>query len=250
MKYSPKYFKDNLPKWKWKKDPLISKIFYRPVSFLTASICANLNISANAVSYFSALIAVIATVCFLFNSYTAAIVGAILINIWLILDCTDGNLARSVRSQPMGEFADSISSYILVAFMFNTMGFYVFNNGGSIISSKNAVILLLGAFASTFDTLSRLIFQKFQAISKEYFESKGIKKKEGNSDGVINKIRVRVDAEIGLGGILPLAVLLGTIFNFLDIVIILWCLYYGLLFVSSTCFHIIKAMKITNNGEK
>lgn len=249
MKYSPKYFKDNLPKWKWKKDPLISKILYRPISFFTASLCANLNISANAVSYFSALIAVIASGCFLFNNHNIAIAGAVLINIWLILDCTDGNLARSVKAQPMGEFADSLSSYILVAFMFNSMGYYVYLNGGILVSKNNALILVSGAFASTFDTLSRLIFQKFQSIRKDYYESKGITKDDGISNSIVNKIRLRLDAEIGLGGILPLVTLLCTIFNFMDVVIILWCAYYGVLFVSSVCYHIVKAVMITKKEE-
>ncbi|MCI7766518.1 MAG: CDP-alcohol phosphatidyltransferase family protein [Oscillospiraceae bacterium] len=249
MKYSPKYFKNNLPRWKWKKDPVLSKLFYRPVSFLTASICANLNISANTVSYFSALLAAAASACFLFNSRSAAITGAVLVNVWLILDCTDGNLARSVKSQPMGEFADSISSYILVAFLFNAMGYYVYRKGGMFISSGCGIALIAGMFASSFDTLSRLIYQKFNAVKNDYYGSKGIKTDEGQSESKINKLRIRIDSELGLGGILPIAVLLGTVFDLLDAVLILWSAYYGALFVGSLMYHIFKAVSIAKTGE-
>ena len=58
MKYTPKYFYDNLPAWKRKKDPILSRLFYRPASFLTASIFSNLGIGANTVSYYSAKVIV------------------------------------------------------------------------------------------------------------------------------------------------------------------------------------------------
>ena len=32
-KYSPKYFKKDLPEWKRRKDPITSKFFYRRLSF-------------------------------------------------------------------------------------------------------------------------------------------------------------------------------------------------------------------------
>ncbi len=250
MNYSPKYFKENLPEWKRKKDPVVSKLFYRPVSFLTASICANLNISANAVSYFSAIIGVIASILFLFNNNLLAILGGVLVNIWLILDCTDGNIARSVKSQPMGGFADSVSSYTIVALIFNTMGYYVFHQGGVIFKEGTALILLLGALASTFDTLARLIFQKFQNSSDEYFRNKDMKANNEFEESKINKIRVRIDSEIGLGGILPLAILMGAIFNFLDIIILIWFLYYGGLCILSSLYNILKAIKITKSEDK
>lgn len=249
MKYSPKFFKENLPEWKRRKDPIFSKLFYRPVSFLTASICANLGISANAVSYFSAIIGVIAAILFLFNNNLFAILGGVLVNIWLVLDCTDGNIARSVKSQPMGEFADSVSSYTIVALIFNTIGYYVFQHGGYIFKEGSVLILLLGAFASSFDTLARLIFQKFQNISNDYFKSKNIEFDSKSEESKINKIRVRIESEIGLGGILPLCILLGAVFNFLDIIILIWFLYYGGLCILSSFYHILKAIKITKSED-
>jgi len=59
-KYTPKYFHDNMPEWKRVKDPFLSRIFYRPVSFLLASLCAKMGVGANAVSYWSAVVAIVA----------------------------------------------------------------------------------------------------------------------------------------------------------------------------------------------
>ena len=49
MKYSYTFFKNGLPEWKRTKDPILVKIFYRPVSFYLASLAANLHISANTI---------------------------------------------------------------------------------------------------------------------------------------------------------------------------------------------------------
>lgn len=158
MNYTPKYFKENLPEWKRKKDPILSRIFYRPVSFLFSSLFCHIGWTANMVSYFSALIAIIACVCFVFG---APIAGAILINIWLILDCSDGNIARSVKKEHYGDFADAMSSYICVGLMFVCIGFNVYQTGGIIFYAESPWIILLGALAGSSDSLMRLIYQKY-----------------------------------------------------------------------------------------
>ena len=98
MKYTINYFRKGLPDWKAKKDPFISRIFYRPVSMYVACWCSNIGLSANTVSYMSAVIAIWGCLSFLGGNHTLNIIGAILLNIWNILDCVDGNIARSVKN--------------------------------------------------------------------------------------------------------------------------------------------------------
>ena len=145
MHYTAKFFKDNMPEWKRKKDPILSRIFYRRVAFWLAARCANLEISANTISYFSAIIGIIACACFRPASWICHVIGAVLINFWLVLDCTDGNLARSVKSQPFGEFADGISSYILVGLMCSAIGITVFREGGVLFKAGNIWMVYVGA---------------------------------------------------------------------------------------------------------
>lgn len=251
MKYSPKYFKDTMPAWKRKKDPILSRIFYRPVAFVTSSIAANLGISANAVSYFSAIVAVIACCCFLPNIYALHIVGAVLINIWLILDCTDGNLARSVESQPFGEFADGISSYILVGLMCTMMGIAVFFEGGVLISPGNPWMILAGALASSSDSLMRLIYQKYKNTEREMAD-KGIVEIEKDirtDHDQVSSLRVRIEAELGVGGLLPIAILFAAIFHALDLIVFYCLLYYGASCVLASLIYIRKAIKHTKKYE-
>lgn len=250
MKYSPKYFSDNLPKWKKKKDPILSRIFYRPVSFLTASICANLKISANAVSYFSLLVGIASCALFFVNNYICNIVGAALVNVWLLLDCTDGNLARSVKKQPFGEFADSISSYVLVGLMGTAIGVCVFRQGGILFDSGCLWLLLLGVFASEGDTLMRLIYQKYKAVERDLSDN-GIIEPEldkRTDHSQVGSLRVRIEAELGIGGILPLMVLLTTIFHCLDITVFYCIVYYGGSCIVMSMLYIYKAIKKSRNS--
>ena len=244
MRYTAKYFKDNMPDWKKKKDPPLSRIFYRKVAFHWASIAANRGIDANTVSYFSMYIGIIACLLFLLNK-PAAIVGAILINVWLILDCTDGNLARSVKSQPFGEFADGISSYVVVGLMCTTMGFFVFQHGGVLFLKGNPWVLLLGAIASSSDTLMRLIYQKYKNTERDMVEKGGgeIEYDSRTDHSKVNSLRVRIESDLGLGGYLPIMVLLATIFNALDIVVLYCFIYYGGSCVVSSAITIKKAKK-------
>ena len=244
MKYTAKYFRDDMPEWKRKKDPILSRIFYRRIAFGTAAIAANIGISANTVSYFSAIVAVCACLCFLSANQLLHIIGAVLINIWLILDCTDGNLARSVKSQPFGEFADGISSYILVGLMCTMMGIAVYFEGGAVVPAGSPWIILVGALASSSDSLMRLIYQKYKNTERDMAD-KGIVKIENDvrtDHSQVGNLRVRIEAELGIGGLLPLAILIAAVFKALDIVVMYCFLYYGASCLIATLIYVRKAI--------
>lgn len=252
MKYNAKYFKDSLPDWKKKKDPILSRFFYRPISFYCASIATKIGISANAISYFSTMLGIVACLLYIPNSFKTRVIGAILINIWLILDCTDGDIARSVKKQPFGEFADGISSYILVGLMCITMAFSVYQTGGILFKAGTPWIILIGALASSSDTMMRLIYQKYQNTEKDMVEkgiiatAKDIRTDHNN----VGSFRVRVEAELGIGGILPIAILIATLFNMVDLIIIYCFVYYGLSCVASSLLFVMKAIKASRHQLK
>lgn len=247
MKYSPKYFKDNMPEWKRKKDPILSRLFYRPMAFVFASICARLGVNANDVSYFSAVVAVVGACLFLPDSYVCHVIGAVVVNFWLILDCTDGNLARSYRRQTFGEFADGISSYILVGLLCTMIGFATYWEGGLLVNAGCPYVILLGALASTSDTLMRLVYQKYKATERELSDEGFIEvEKDSREDhSKVGSLRVRIESELGIGGLLPLAILLATVFNSLDLIVFYCFFYYGLSCCTVLLLYVRKARKRT-----
>lgn len=229
-KYTAKYFRDNIPEWKWKKETILGALFYRRVSFYTAAFLANHNVSANTVSYLSGLVGLIGSALFLLPYRSAHIIGAILFNIWIIMDCTDGNLARNVKKQPFGEFADGLGSYILVAFMGSMIGVAAYFEGGLLIDAGCPWIILLGALGSTSDTLMRLIYQKYKATEIELANKKVIEisKDERLDHSKDRGWKMRLETEFGIGGILPFLTLVLSIFGYLDIIVFYIFTYYGL----------------------
>lgn len=245
FKYTPKYFSDNLPAWKKRKDPPLSRVLYRPLSFVTASIATRFGVSANAVSYFSLIIAIAACVLLVIPNRVCNIIGAVFVNLWLLSDCTDGNIARSVKKQPFGAFADSISSYLLVAFLGISLGIYDYFNEGLLISSGNIWLVLVGAMASISDTLMRLIYNKYKVSEREladegWIEHEVEKREDNNQSG---SLIVRIESDFGIGGWIPIFVLLSVIFNFVDIVTIYCCVYYGLSALVMISKYVRKAIK-------
>lgn len=246
-KYTAKYFWKSIPDWKKKKDPVLSQIFYRPLSCVTASIAANLGISANAVSYFSGMLAVIACFLFLIPQPWARVLGAVLINVWLLLDCTDGNLARSYKKQLFGEFADGISSYILVGLMCTCMSVAVFDTGGVLVPAGSVWIIVVGALASSADTMMRLIYQKFKATAADHQKEGTLPEQEDErtDHSKVGSLRVRLESELGIGGILPIAILIATLFHALDLIVIYCFVYYGGACAISSLMQIRRAIRLT-----
>lgn len=252
-KYNYRYFKDNLPEWKRVKDPITTRIFYRPVSFYCASIATKFNISANTISYFSTIISILACIFIAIPNHQLNIIGAILVNVWLILDCTDGNIARSIKKQPFGCFADGISSYILVALLCSSLGIAAYQNNGVLFSANSTIIIIiLGVLASTSDTLMRLIYQKYKSTEKELIDQGKMKAEvEKRTDEKQTKsLLVHLEADFGVGGILPIFVLLAAIFKAYDIVVIYCFIYYVGAGILMSLKYILKAIKNTKAIEE
>lgn len=250
MKYTPGFFRETMPEWKRRKDPPLSRLFYRRAGFACAALFANLGVSANAVSYISLLVGAAGCLLYLPRSFACHVAGALLINLWLVLDCTDGCIARSVKGQPFGDFADSSSSYTLVALMGSMMGVAAYFEGGALVAAGTPWIILVGALASTSDTLMRLIYQKYKNVERDMAD-RGIVQVERDlrtEHDQVDSLRVRVEQDLGIGGILPLLVLLGTVFHALDLVLFYCLAYYGAACALVFVTYIRKAVRAARNA--
>jgi phosphatidylglycerophosphate synthase len=205
---------------------------------------ARRGVTANTVSYCSTILGVIVCISFLIDNFYCRLSGSILLNVWLLLDCVDGNLARSVKRQAFGEFADAISSYILVGFMCTTIGFSVYFTGGVLVTPYSPWIILLGALSSSSDSLMRLIYQKYKSMSTELVHQDIIPYEQDKriDTNHVSNIRIRIELELGIAGILPALILICTIFNALDIVLFYCLLYYGLSFLVIAITYVRKAI--------
>lgn len=247
MKYTARYFKESLPEWKRKKDSVLVRHIIRPISFHVASVMANLGITSNQVSFFSMLIALISGALFLITGKAFHVAGSMTVVLWMILDCTDGNLARSVKQQNYGEFADGMSGYFLVNWLFLCLGMCAYRDGGVIVSQNYVWIMFIGALAASFDSLSRLANQKFINTEHELIEQGRIKIEKSSSnplgDNRMAKVLFRIIRETNLNGLFLPLLLLASVFNFMDLFVIFYAIEYCAMFAGTLFTLIRKVLK-------
>lgn len=249
--YTGRQLRKDMPEWKRKKDCTLCRYFFRSISFYISAWCANRGISANTVSYFSIFIAFAACICFIIPGYWWHVAAAILVNVWYLSDCVDGNIARSVKKQPFGAFADAASSYILVGFLGACLGYSVFTDGGVLLDAGCALVILVGALGTTSDTMMRLIYQKYKSCERE-LQDKGVLKVEYDQrldENATASLLVRLEEWLGIGGYLAFLILVASIFNALDIIVFYCFFYYGGAFVLMTLKYCRKAIKLAKENE-
>ena len=247
--YNFRYFKNYFPKWKYQKDAWISHYLYRPISFYIASIAVKMGLSANDVSLISLIVAIAASGLYFTDSCWLYVVGALLVNFWLTLDCSDGNIARCVKKEPFGEFVDALSSYILVNLLFFGVGLAVYRTGGFLIPAGQWQLLLLGGFTGASDSLGRLIFQKYENVRQKQSEAviaysavrENTEKMMGEKNFSLVYIHDRMDAELGAGGIMGLVLLFCSSFHCLDIFLLFYMTFYIGTFILELIYLIRKA---------
>lgn len=243
MKYSPKYFNDTMPEWKRKKDPVIARFIHRPISFIFSSVFAEMRLTPNQVSFMSLVIAVIACVLFMSDNIMVLLLAYILLNLWSITDSADGNMARTLGGKPYGDFIDATSSYFLYGMMFLSLGYAAYQMGGFIFLSGNSLIIVIGALAGSFDTMTRLFFQKMKNNAYELkieMMKKGMEQKEDITDrsaSKVGRLQARFDTEFTCGGSVHLLFLLACILaKTLDLYVSVYFLYNGLTFIASIAY--------------
>ena len=114
MSYSLKQISTSLPKSKNKVSSFWVRLWVRKFSYLVTWVCLKLHLSANTVSVLSAIDALAGCVLLCINNWVCMLIGVILINFWIVLDCVDGNIARILKKESRsGEFFDAVSGYVV-----------------------------------------------------------------------------------------------------------------------------------------
>ena len=95
----------------------------------------------------------------------------------------------------------------------------------------------------------RLIYQKYKACERGLADmgKMEVEKEKRTDINQTTSLIVRIEADFGIGGILPFLVLFGIIFNFVDLVVIYCFLYY---FASSLLMITKYILKAINNTRK
>lgn len=247
MKYTMKDITSSLPAEKAKLEPFWGRVFVRPISYLITRIFINTNVTPNAVSICSCICAIIATGFLCVNNSICIWTGAILINVWSLMDCLDGNIARTKKMTSMvGEFFDALGGYHVVGFSMIGFGMAAYHTTRLFEDYKIALILI-GALGGLTDILSRLIYQKYtNNMMIMEVRRTGVQGAKTENDAFysgkgeisrIKKIASTIDYKFGLGGNEALILLIAVATNLIDIFTLLYAFWHILGFCGVVCMY-------------
>lgn len=244
--YSFKEIVQSLPKKKNSKSSWWVKLVIRKLSFIFTYIFINLGCSPWGASMISVFVALLGAVMLSIDSTVCRIIGVIMIEFWLVLDCVDGNIARvKKQSSEMGEFIDALSGYYVTGFVYAAIGVAAYYT--TRFTAYQLVFIILGAASSIAGLLCRIIHQKY-TYTILVLERGDNKKKRLPEDEVDNKksvqyLRSRIDKEISISGLFMPFLIFAMIFNIFDIMTVFYFVFQFLGLIVVTGFYSIKAKK-------
>ncbi len=201
-------------------------LWIRNVSFSIAWLSIRLKLSANQITYISIVIGLAASYMTSFHGHIGAIIGAILFNLWLILDCTDGNVARIMKSTGgYGEFVDAVGGYIVVS-----LG--IFSTGLNAVTTESIILpqefekydfVSLGAIAAICLILNQLIYQKHVNVSDNISN----KKQSISKDGKFTAFAKNMNLQLGFSGLFMPLIIICSITSNMFIIPLFYFFFYS-----------------------
>jgi len=232
-------------KEKANKETIWEHYFARKIAFLILPIFLKLKISANQVSVLSIITGIVGTILIAVGNFWQMFLGAILIQIWLILDKTDGLIARYRKNvSSLGKFLEELNGTTIAALFFSSIGFAASKFPGLPVSVQNLpsiFFIILGVLTSSFVIFRQLIFNYFEAI---FTKEKKIKSETLLETGLLSTF---YKITLKFSGIYSLAqpiFILAISFNFLGLYILFYFFLQFLIMLVNIIFLSFKAAEL------
>lgn len=229
MEVTYKQLKETFPEEKKSVESIYGRIIpVRKISYLFSLPLIRMNVTAFQASVLSMLIAVLACVSLSIDSNIARIIGVILVPVWHIFDCVDGNIARYTHTaSDFGSAVDAICGYFILALLPLALGIAGYNLNLGFFGIEPIVFLIAGGIGSVSEPLMRLIHQKYAFEAKCVEEKTGKHFEKGDNQYTLtgfHKLRKMVDVNFGVVGIPMFALWICPFFNCYGLL----ALYYGI----------------------
>jgi hypothetical protein len=107
-------------------------IFYRPLAFIFVKLIFRSSITPNQITIYALIIGMIGGALYLFNTHFYLITAAVLLIIYDVLDCSDGQLARLKQNGTLiGRILDGVADYFVTITIYIGIGFGFASNSES-----------------------------------------------------------------------------------------------------------------------
>ncbi|MCF6268524.1 MAG: CDP-alcohol phosphatidyltransferase family protein [Melioribacteraceae bacterium] len=110
-------------------EEFLDLVFYRPIAFLFVKAVYKTNLTPNQITSIALIIGMIGGVFYFFNTHYAISIGAVLLIVYDVLDCSDGMIARLKKNGTFfGRILDGIADYFVTVTVYLGIGFGFANN--------------------------------------------------------------------------------------------------------------------------
>lgn len=202
----------------------------RPISYYLAIFFLYFNISANKVTLLFLFTGIIGSLLLAIGDYMMFIIGALLIELAIILDCVDGNIARVKGPTITGSILDIWSGEVILVLSMFTLGVGVYNKEDSIIINvlyniipvvmHNIIFIYVGSIAALITLASWTVRYTWRVISHNLEDMKSMPAN--------NIIKRSIENIFHYSGAYSITMLIAAIFNILDLFIFVITIIYGI----------------------
>jgi len=172
----------------------------------------------------------------------------------IIVGLTGCGFRYKKESSEYGEFIDSLGGYLMNALLFLSVGIGAFNcpefsfkfiSRLFVFGINGNILIILGAWSSITNILSRLIFQKFMNTFRTV-KSEEIKPRSSanSSKSVYHKMYFIIHNIVSFSGFLTPILFLATIFRLLNIFVIFYAIVNTGVLIATTSKIILKARRM------
>jgi len=149
----------------------------RPLGKILIPVFIKIGTSPNQVSILSIFISIIGIIFISMGNLSNNIIGVIVLQIGLVLDMTDGDLARRLgKTSLQGELLDSVGGFLRGAILMPAIGISIylsaenkFLNLNEITELQPYIYIYIGMITSVLILLSRIISLKYKSIINKPF---------------------------------------------------------------------------------
>jgi len=187
----------------------------RKISFYVTYIFLKFKINAYQASIVSLVAGLISCYFLAFGDYIWKIFGVFLLHLYSVGDCVDGNIARFNKTvSKLGSFIDTLSGYIIfnLVLLGISFGVYFYPESSVLLNYTRLnikIFPIIGSWVALSYNLTRLISKEYKIIVKLNNEKIAISKKEWF-----------LRQFFGMGGFFLPLLILASLFNFLDLLIV------------------------------
>ena len=131
------------------KDSIPAVFFYRRISIYVTKLLLHTSITPNQITVFSFLLAVISCFLFFLGGYFCVLGGATILQLHVVLDCVDGEIAKikSLQSKE-GALLDVALDRVSDILIFTALAFSIFNTDGNFWIWPLVLLCLSGTLMS------------------------------------------------------------------------------------------------------